>query len=623
LISVLIFTDGSVARAASIREGEIMLRRLKSLLTGLTAALVFAAPRLALAAPPPPKPAAPEPSASFPSAQWWQNTFGNLISDEMMHMGLQFLLGILLFIAGWIVAKILAWAVFRVLCKTDLDNKLADKLGFKLLLEDRKTKPAENALERGVATTVFYLAMALVVVGVLDYAGLEQAAGPIQGFVDTVIQALPLIGKAILILVVAWIAASILRKVVTKALNMAKVDKQFAALDKPEEVGDPAESISAKPFSNTAGTVIFWLVMSLGIAGAFDALQIEAISAPLSNAINTLIGLLPVIGIAAIIGVGGYVLAKIARSLVTRALQGLGFDNLVAKIKLDGLFGGTTPSKVVGWIVMAFIVIQTTIAALDRVGLETLSAPMTDMMAQFWELLPAMLVSVVFIVIGVFVGRLLRNIVQKALEGVGFDRLMDRIGFGKIAEREDDLAKPSGLVGFIVQITIVLLAIVQGLNNLGLEAWANYLDAFLRFAVTRVAVALVIVGVGFTIGNYVRDLIEARQRGEQPVLEEGAAPTPVWMAEFARYAVLVFAFTMAVHQLGVAEDFVLITFALLFGALCLAGALAFGLGSRELAGEIVRERYKKAKQDASSAPKPGGPGPSAGSSGLFGKPPAK
>jgi hypothetical protein len=88
----------------------------------------------------------------------------------------------------------------------------------------------------------------------------------------------------------------------------------------------------------------------------------------------------------------------------------------------------------------------------------------------------------------------------------------------------------------------------------------------------------------------------------------------------------VFAFTMAVHQLGVAEDFVLITFALLFGGLCLAGSLAFGLGSRELAGEIVRERYKKAKQDASSAPKPGGSSPaipSASSSGLFGKPPAK
>lgn len=600
-----------------------MLRRLKTIFAGLTAALVLAAPRLALAAPPPaPKPV--EPAAADPgfmTAQWWQNMLSKVVSEDMLHMGLQLLLGILLFIAGWIVAKILSWAVFRLLCKTDLDNKLADKLGFKLLLEDKKTKSDPNALERGVATTVFYLAMALVVVGVLDYAGLEQAAGPIQGFVDTVIQALPLIGKAILILVVAWIAGSILRKVVTRALNFAKVDNQFAALDKPEGEG-PAESIQSKPFSNTAGTVVFWLVMSLGLAGAFDALQIDAISVPLSNAINTLIGLLPVIGIAALIFIGGWVLAKIVRSLVTRALQGLGFDNLITRLRLDGLFGGTTPSKVVGWIAMAFILIQTTIAALDRVGLQTLSAPMTDMMTQFWELLPAMLVSAVFIVIGVFVGRLLRSIVQRTLEGIGFDRLMARIGFGKIAERDDDLAKPSGLVGFIVQITIVLLAVVQGFNNLGLEAWASYLDAFLRFAVTRVAVALVIVGVGFTIGNYVRDLIEARQRGELPV-EEGAAPAPVWMAEFARYAVLVFAFTMAVHQLGVAEDFVLITFSLLFGALCLAGALAFGLGSRDLAGEIVRERYKKAKLDATSAPKPGGAAPSAGSSGLFGKPPAK
>jgi hypothetical protein len=609
------------------RDGEIMLRRLKTILAGLTAALVLTAPRLALAAPPPAKPAEQvvEPSAGFMTAQWWQNVLNKLVSDEMMHMGLQLLLGILLFIAGWIVAKLLSWAVFKMLCKTDLDNKLADKLGFKLLLEDKKTKSDPNALERGVATTVFYLAMALVVVGVLDYAGLEQAAGPIQGFVDTVIQALPLIGKAILILVVAWIAGSILRKVVTKALNIAKVDKQFASLDQPEDVGTAGDSMSPKPFSNTAGTVIFWLIMSLGIAGAFDALSIEAISVPLSNAINTLLGLLPVIGIAALIGVGGYVLAKIVRSLVTRALTGLGFDNLVAKLKLDGLFGGTTPSKVVGWIAMAFIVIQTTIAALDRVGLSTLSTPMTDMMTQFWSLLPAMLVSVVFIVIGVFVGRLLRGIVTRTLEGVGFDRMMDRIGFGKIAEREDDLSRPSGLVGFVVQVTIVLLAVVQGFNNLGLEAWAGYLDTFLRFAVTKVAVALLIVGVGFTVGNYVRDLIEARQRGELPVPEGDAVPSPVWMAEFARYAVLVFTFTMAVAQLGVAENFVLITFALLFGALCLAGALAFGLGSRDLAGEIVRERYKKAKQDASSAPKPAGAlaSPSASSSGLFGKPPAK
>lgn len=595
-----------------------MSRQFNSKLAGLAAVFVLAAPHVALAAPPVTEEVVEQvakPAALTP--QWWQEMLGGLLSEDVMGMGLQLLLGVLLFIAGWLVAKFLSWVVFRALCKTDLDNRLADKLGFKLLLEDGDKKPDDNALERGVAKTVFYLIMALVVVGVLDFAGLEQAAGPIQGLVDTVMQALPLIGKAVLILAVAVIAGMILRKVVTKALDIAKVDKRFAALDAPEqaEAGDDAEL--AKPFSQTAGQVVFWLVVILGLAGAFDALQIDVISAPLTNAINTMLALLPAVGIAALIGVGGWVLGKIARTVATRALESLGLDKLVAKVKLDGLFGSSSPSKIVGWLVMAFIMVQATIAAVDRLGLETLSAPMTDMMGQFWALLPAFLLSILFVVVGVFVGRLLRGIVQKTLEGIGFDKLMDKLGFGRIAEREDDLAKPSGLVGFVVQATVILLAVVQGFNNLGLDSWAGYVDSFLVFAVTRVAVALVIVGVGFTIGNYVRDMIEARQRGEQPAEgESGEAPGPVWMAEFARYTVLVFAFTMAVHQLGVAEDFVLLSFALLFGALCLAGALAFGLGSRELAGEIVRERYRKVKLDNGSK------GPAKGGT-LFGKTPSK
>ncbi|PRQ04495.1 hypothetical protein ENSA5_07260 [Enhygromyxa salina] len=606
-----------------------MSQPIKPMFAGLAALLVVAVPRLAWASPPATEEAveeAAEQGAGFFTAQWWNERVGALMSDDLLRTGLQLLLGLLLFIGGWLVAKLVAWVVFRILCKTDLDDKLAEKLGVRMLLEDRDERRDPDALERGVAKVVFYLLMALVVVGVLDFAGLEQAAGPIQGLVDTVIQALPLIGKAILILIVAYFAGLILRKIVIKAIDLARIDKRFAELDEtPAEAAAVAETeaeVAARvepaprPFSQTAGQVVFWLVMIMGLAGAFDALQIRAISEPLSHAIDSLVSLLPALGVAALIVIGGWILAKIARIVITRALESLGFDRLVAKIRLRGLFGTMTPSAVVGWLVMAFIVIETVIAALDSVGLATLSDPMTDMMGQFWELLPALLVSILFVVVGVFVGRLLRGITQKTLESVGLDRLMTRLGFefGKIAERDDDLGKASGLVGFVVQAVVVLLAIVQGLNNLDLHTWARYVDAFLVFAVTRAAVALVVVVLGFALGNYVRDLVEARQRGEQPepTVEDERERSPVWLAEFARYAVLVFAFTMAVHQLGVAADFVLLSFALLFGALCLAGALAFGLGSREIATEIVRERYRKAKQGGGSS------GPGAGS--RFGSP---
>ena len=194
------------------------------------------------------------------------------------------------------LAKLFAAGVYRLLRKTDLDNRLAEKLGINLLLEDREKKPGdEDALERGISLAVFYLLMALVVVAVLDFAGLEQTAAPIEGLVNKVFEQLPVVGTAILILAVAYIAALVLRKVVVRTLQAARFDVRMAKLDvstdaeaaaKTTDAADKAEKADKagkdepRSFSETIGQVVFWLVMMLGLAGAFDKLQIEAISGP-------------------------------------------------------------------------------------------------------------------------------------------------------------------------------------------------------------------------------------------------------------------------------------------------------------------------------------------------------
>ncbi|PRP90217.1 hypothetical protein ENSA5_66780 [Enhygromyxa salina] len=578
------------------------------------AALIASLPALALAAPP--EEAAPAQGAETTSnVQAWVDYLGQFVNDDIVQIGLNAVLAILLFIGGWFVAKLISWVVYRALLRTDVDNRLAKRLGLDLLSDKDEKKGDPNALEKSISTGVFWLLMLLVIVAVLETIGLSQAAAPLTGLVDTVVQALPLLAKATLILVVAWAIGTILSKVVSKAIAASRLDKRFAELGKDEDGdGEPDAAAEARPFSESAGLVVFWLIMLFGLAGAVDALQIEAVAGPLSNVVDTLMGLIPAIGIAAAIAVVGWVLAKIVRKIVSSLLESLGFDRLMAKVKLDGLFGESKPSAVVGWLAMAFVILQTAIAALDRLGLPTLSEPLTEMMHEFWAILPPLFVSVAFVVLGVFVGRLLRGIVSKALASIGFDRFLAKLGFEKILDREDELGKPSGLVGGLVQGVIVLLALVQGFNNLGLELWAGYVDAFLTFAVTKAVVALAIILVGFAIGGWVRDLIAARQSSGEAEVEvaEGEVPParePNWIAEFARYAVLVFAFPMAVAQLGVAPQFVLISFGLLFGALCLAMALAFGLGSRELAGELVRKRYQtlEREQRAKGAAKPGGP----------------
>ena len=140
-----------------------------------------------------------------------------MLSTDALIVGKQVLLSLLLFLGGWLVAKLISWGVYRGLCKTTFDNVLAAKLRLGVLVEGDApaAKPsAPNQLERGIANVVFYMLMLLVVVGVLQFAGLSQVAGPIQGLVDTVVQALPLIGKAVLILVIAYFAGLILSRLI-------------------------------------------------------------------------------------------------------------------------------------------------------------------------------------------------------------------------------------------------------------------------------------------------------------------------------------------------------------------------------------------------------------------------
>lgn len=570
----------------------------------------------------------PAPTPAPPPGAWY-DSFRDIWSGNALVIAERVGLALLIFIGGWLVAKFVSWLVFRMLLATDLDNKLAEKLRLSLLVEGdaaggaksvADAKKAAHALERFVASIVYYMLMLLVLVGVLQFAGLTQAATPIQGLVETVVQALPLVGKAIIILIVSYFAGLLLSKIITRGLDAMRVDSRFAELSADRQEG--AAAAIQRPFSQTAGNVVFWLIMVFGLAGAFDALRIAPIAGPLNNALDRVIGVIPKLAVAAVIVAVGYVLGRITRVVAHNLLDALGFNRLVERLGLTRVFAGRKPSAIVGAALMLFIMLQASIAALNELGLVTIAGPLTDMMTRFWLLLPNLTVSVLVVVVGVFLGRLLRGVVAGALRGFGFDALLYRLGFPTLQARPDRLGEPSELVGFLVQVAVVLLAAAQACENLELHTWASYINAFLSYLLRHVLVALAIVGVGQAIGGYVRDLIAAKAaEGE---VQPGNAR---WLAEFARYAVLVFAFTMAIHQLGVAEDFVLMSFGLLFGALCLAAALAFGLGSREVAGEIVRKQYQQ--MQAGAPPNPSGParggslggfGGSASSSGVFNRP---
>jgi len=135
------------------------------------------------------------------------------------------------------------------------------------------------------------------------------------------------------------------------------------------------------------------------------------------------------------------------------------------------------------------------------------------------------------------------------------------------------------MTGMVVRTLVLVFASVETFEVLGLHRLAGFGDRLVAFMI-NVVIATVIVGVGLWAGNLVQGLV-ARP------LERTGARHPQAIAALARYAVVVFAFAMALQQIGFGETIVVWAFVLLFGAVCLALALAFGLGSRETAGRVV------------------------------------
>lgn len=520
---------------------------------------------------------APAPTLTTLATSEGLAALGDVAKDLLIRFGGG--LGILA--VGWVVARVLAWATYNLLIRTDLDDRLAESLGLRVVLD---TPSDKNRLERIVATVLYYFLMLFVVVAALQQAGLADAALPIQTFLGSIAGALPNIGKAGAILGVAYIVGLVAKNAVGTGLEKSGMGKRFAEMSEP---GEPAADAPAGMTAG-AGQAAFWLVMVVGLAGAADALQITPIAVPLRNAMDRVVSQIPSVGYAALIGAFAWVAARIARTVLENALASMGADDAVEKAGLLRLFAGRRPGQVAGLLAQAFILLQGAIAALSQLGLRTLSDPLTDMTARFWMLLPDLAVAGVILAIGWFGGSIARGVITSVLKGIGFDTVFARLGFAKLHSWHESLDEPSELVGAAVHGGLFLVAGTQVLENLGLHTWAEYVNGLLAYGVKNVAVALVIVGVGMALGNLVRDLITARNDADPEAQQ--------WLGTVARYAVLVFAFTAAIRHLNVAEDFVMMSFGLLFGSLCLAIALAFGLGSREVAADIVKRQYERAQR---------------------------
>lgn len=209
----------------------------------------------------------------------------------------------------------------------------------------------------------------------------------------------------------------------------------------------------------------------------------------------------------------------------------------------------------------------------------------------FGELIPTLLGALVIVFAGYLLAKVLERLVDGALRRIKLNSLLAKGGVMEAVERSGAHVNPTRVISNLVFWLVMFAVILFAANVLGLESLAQVFGQLVSY-IPSVIAAIVIILVGIVLGQFVGGLIGAGVGA----LHGGRA-----LARVGSGGIILLAVFMALQELGIATDIVTTAFAILFGAIALAIALAFGLGGRDLAGELMRgwyTRYKREKDEA-------------------------
>ena len=450
---------------------------------------------------------------------------------------------LLILVAGWLVAVIVRAAIRTGLGFLNLNERVESATGDSM------------DITGGVASGGYYIVLLLAAVAFFNALDLTQVSGSLQGLVDQVLAFLPKLIAGGVLLLVAWVLATVVRSLSTRALAATSLDDKLST------------QAGMQPMSQSLGNVLYGLIFLLFLPAILGALAMEGLLAPVQGMLDDILAMLPNVVAAAVIGTVGWFVARILRDLVSNLLAAAGADNVGQRA---GLSGNTTLSGLVGLVVYILVFVPALIAALNVLKIEAISGPATDMLGTFMAALPNVFAAAVILAVAWIFAGFVAELATNLLGGIGFDSLPEKLGLGDAFGGES--ATPSQLVGKVVVFFAMLFAVTEAANRLGFGQVSGIVATLISFG-GQVLLGTVIIAAGFWIANLARDTV-VRVSGEGA---EG-------LANLARFAIVGLVVAMGLRAMGLADDIVNMAFGLTLGAIAVAVALSFGLGGREAAG---------------------------------------
>ncbi|WP_370031854.1 mechanosensitive ion channel [Qipengyuania mesophila] len=374
---------------------------------------------------------------------------------------------------------------------------------------------------------------------------------------------------AVVALVVTWLAAKAAKWAFAKLVDTVDFFKRGTG--------------SGQSLGESLGKIVSLLIWLFGLLIVLNILELGGVAGPIDSLLENVVGFLPNLLWAGLIFFIGMMVARIARDLVVTTLQTVDLDKWANRGGVDNVTGNTAISRTIGTIVYVLIAIPVAIAALEQLGIDSISGPASRMLEMIFAAIPNIIAAAVLLGIGYLISKFVVQIVKEILPGLGVDRALEESGL--VTEG----TTASGIIARVTQVAIILFFAIAATRLLGFPELTAILDQLLELG-GRVIFGAVVIAFGFLIANLLARLIAGDAGGTTA-------------ATIVRWATIILFVFMGLQFTGIGGMIPANALTILIAGIAVAGALAFGLGGREWAARKLEEMDNDLG-GAASAPTP-------------------
>jgi len=367
------------------------------------------------------------------------------------------------------------------------------------------------------------------------------------------------IGIAAVILVVGIFISYILRGLVSGAINRTGLGKRAKTTG-----GNIGKAI---------GKAVFWLAILYTLFLSLSRIGMGSYFGPVENLFNNISAVVPSLIGAGFIGFIGFIIAKVAGTAVTSVAEAAQVDSMASRSGLTSATGSSgSISSLLGKVVFVLIIIPVAIAVLEKLNMDSVSAPLSGMLNGFLSYLPALVAACVVLAATIFIGRFVSNFLENLLAGLGFDNSINAVM--SLDDGEGLKTAPSKAAGYVAFLIILVIGVSAAVDILGNDSLEEAFGTVQTFGGSLLRAA-VLIGIGVFLANFMGRFLSTIMNAK--------------LASFVKYFAMVLFVFLGLSSLDPEGQIVPVAFSAFVIAASVAAAIAFGLGGREWAKAVLNK----------------------------------